>query len=1171
MKSLGNTKTNDSFGLIREENVKNREKIIAQLKSEFIGGGTLYGLEIDCSGEIYFEKTEAYKPYIQHDTKEEIIQSGSPLRRYGAAILFPTDKEKLDEENEISEIGKLNENENKEELIDLKEIEKLENRYTNYNRETHDDFDITTANSYRQNSMAISFKAEINNQSNLIIHVTGGRYTPKNVYIEGKEREWWLRHPIEGSFSCSGRTLLQKQINSAEPLNKIEGLDLDVKIISRLQDDGTRLFTVSLTNRSIGTGNKKLDSLCLFQSAFSVTIEQPNDESPKILPYPEGDIFENLDNEEKSIALLYRKLKTYAIGHGCAADWGKVSEEKVFTVNTEFFPTYETKSMTPDITREDNSKIEVSMKKLAGLDPSNDGFQELEEIVFLYRRWIEKQKIKIATLNSKFIEVANANLKNCEESADRMERGLNYLKNDTDALKAFRLANHAVLLQQITGQRRSGFIQDDSLVFDSIYEEPNIDSISETKGKWRAFQIAFLLMSVNSVGQKDSEERNIIDLIFFPTGGGKTEAYLGLAAFTMFMRRIKNKQDCGVDVLMRYTLRLLTADQFQRSSRLICAMEILRRKHIEILGTEEFSIGIWLGGETTPNSNDDAIKALKNINSGKSENNPFILSSCPWCGAELGNYKIQNTRQSFKNRTGNKRINNRFKFLGYKGMIDRVIIHCPDNKCKFSDKLPIYLVDEEIYKVRPTFIIGTVDKFAMLAWKPEIRSLFGINDAGQRNMSPPGLIIQDELHLISGPLGSMTGFFETIIDELCTDKRNEIHYKPKIVCSTATIRRYKEQVKSLYAREEVRLFPASALDEDDSFFATYAVDKKGEYMPGRKYVGINSPALGSMQTLQVRALTSLLQAPMTLPEDMRDPWWTLLIFFNSLRELGTTITLLHSDIPNHLKLLQNRLGINFEELRKLKKIEELTSRLSNDEVSVAIDKLKQSYDDTGKVTDISLASNIIEVGIDIDRLSLMSVVGQPKTTAQYIQVTGRVGRRWYQRPGLIVTLYSASKPRDRSHFEKFRSYHQMLYAQVEPTSVTPFSPKVIDRALHALMIAYVRQNGDKHVVNTPRPFPEKLINEIENVILNRVNIVDPAEVENVKNVFARKRREWERREPLKWSGNPDNEDYPLMRIAGQYADQKAIQRSWPTMTSMRNVDAQCRGEISDSYIEFEEE
>lgn len=1169
MDSTVKNKKVDSLKEIRNRNVENREKMIDALKSEFIGKEPFLGAELDCSREVSFEKEEsAHRPYVQKDSKQEIIQRGTPLARYGTAILFPTDQNHLDEQKD-SEISFVESDQSNDHFIDKKELVKLENRGADYSKDVQDDFDISTANSFRPNSMAISFKAHITEHSNLVIHVTGGRYTPKMVTILDKEKEWWLRNSIKETFTCSGKALLERTVNTAEPNQPIEGLDLDIKVISRSQNDGTKLITVSLTNRTKGSGKGKLDSLCLFQSAFTAEIENPKG-IPSILPYPEGDLFENLDNEEKSIALLYRDLKTYAIGHGCAADWGEAKEDRVLAVSTEFLPTFETRSMTPDIKREDGTKIEVSMKQLAGLHPEKDGFQELEEIIILYREWIQKQRKRAALLDTKFQKVANNNLDICEKCADRMERGLMYLKGDKDALTAFRLANHAILLQQITGERRTGFVQDDKLVFNKPYQEPIINNLSETKGKWRAFQIAFLLMSIHSAGEKDSDEREIVDLIFFPTGGGKTEAYLGLAAFSMFMRRIKDKNDQGVEVLMRYTLRLLTADQFQRSSRLICAMEHLRRQNLNLLGPTEFSIGIWLGVDTTPNSNDSALKALNKIKSGKSENNPFILSACPWCGAELGEYKSKDIKPQ-SNRFGRGGKRNNTAFYGYKGVAKKVVTYCPDSQCQFSDHLPVYLVDEEIYKVKPTFIIGTVDKFAMLAWNPEIRSLFGINDRGKREVSPPGLIIQDELHLISGPLGSMTGFFETIIDELCTDRRAGSVYRSKIVCSTATIRRYQEQVESLYARKNVKLFPAPALDEDDSFFATYAIDESGEYMPGRKYLGINAPILGSMQTLQVRALTSLLQAPMSLPDAERDPWWTLLTFFNSLRELGTTITLLHSDIPNHLKVLQSRFGFSYEQVRKLKKIEELTSRLSNDEVSVAIDKLKQKYEEKDKVIDISLASNIIEVGVDIDRLSLMSVVGQPKTTAQYIQVTGRVGRRWYERPGLIVTLYSATKPRDRSHFEKFRSYHQMLYAQVEPTSVTPFSPRVIDRALHAIMVAYVRQLGEKNEVGTPRPFPEDLINEIEKIILDRVRAVDSAEEENVKQVFAKRKREWKAYEPLKWSGNPENEDYPLLRMAGQYADKKAMVRSWPTMMSMRNVDAQCKGKITDLYVEIEED
>jgi len=388
------------------------------------------------------------------------------------------------------------------------------------------------------------------------------------------------------------------------------------------------------------------------------------------------------------------------------------------------------------------------------------------------------------------------------------------------------------------------------------------------------------------------------------------------------------------------------------------------------------------------------------------------------------------------------------KTLGLEQKETTILFKCPDTKCDFSDSMPIFLIDEDVYDFRPSMVIGTVDKFAMLAWRPEARALFGIDSEGSRFCSPPGLIIQDELHLISGPLGSMVGLYETIIEELCMDRRTDLPIKPKIVSSTATIRRYEEQILSLYGRDHTSLFPPPGLEAGDSFFARYAKDDEGHLKAGRLYVGVHAPGLGSMQTAQVRTFTSLLQAPMILTENERDPWWTLLLFFNSLRELGTTLSLLQSDIPDYQKVLVNRLANEDKNWRRFWGIKELTGRAKNEDIPKALASLEVNFPNKKPYPiDVCLASSILEVGVDIDRLSLMSVIGQPKTTSQYIQVTGRVGRSWWERPGLVVTIYSASKPRDRSHFEKFRTYHEKLYSQVEPTSVTPFSPPALDRAL----------------------------------------------------------------------------------------------------------------------------
>lgn len=1153
-----------------QKNMDNRDLLYDALRREFIGPSVATNsTPISCLSDILLQnKQDLYKPYKSKETGEEILHE-HPTRRYGAAVLYPNgigrDENEDHQVNPMADLDAV-------ELVNCKELEIIETRNNSSNKvDEQSELDISSANDYQQSSMAVSFRAFFEHGSELRICVSGGRYYPVKVRINGdkRDRKWWVRSPVNFKVTCAAEQLnAEGQVlttgNIIEATNT-DGLNLHLQILSRPIQDGSRLVTVCLVNRSDCEGNTAIDSVCFYQSQFTVNVFHPNklNETIGILPYPEVVDSMVTDEEEQSLALLYRSMKTYAIGHGCSADWD-VSGDKVGSVRSEFLPSHETKSMTPDIKREDGSAIEVSMRTLAGFDStSNFGFRELEEIISLYREWVEKKRKTIPVLDKHLREVAERNLRLCCECGDRMEQGLNYLKNNSEAFRAFQLANHAMLLQQKTGTDvRESEVTESGILFSRPYINPDI--VNTDKGKWRAFQIAFILMSIEPTANFFSDERETVELIFFPTGGGKTEAYLGLAAFSMFLRRLRDPYDTGVQVLMRYTLRLLTADQFQRASRLICSMDYIRKLNENDLGEASFSIGIWLGTDTTPNTHKSALVDLKALKNGTSEDNPFLVRSCPWCGAQMGkipdNRKIENGR---KNERGKKK-SMQYSINGYKVSAGQVVIHCPDRDCIFNKELPVYVVDEDIYSKRPTLVIGTVDKFALLAWNSKPRTMFGIGTDGERFCSPPGLIIQDELHLISGPLGSMTGLFEVLVEELCTDYRATVPVRPKIVCSTATIRSFEKQVKDVYAREKTRLFPTPGLEADDSFFAQNATDNNGNLMPGRKYVGINTPGLGSMQTLQVRSLTALLQGPIEMEEKERDPWWTLLVFFNSLRELGTTVTLLQSDIPNHLKVIKNREDIGYDKLRRLNRIKELTSRLTSDEVSAAIGELKTDTK-RGTAIDVCLASSIIEVGIDIDRLSLMAVIGQPKTTSQYIQVTGRVGRRWFERPGLVVTLYSASKPRDRSHYEKFRSYHEKLYAQVEPTSVTPFSPAVIDRLLHAVMVGYVRQLGDTAKVDTPRPLPEEILNQLKEIVIRRVERTDPEELENVKRIFEKRLELWRRLSPVDWSGKAENGNYPLLRVAGEYADERSSRLSWATPMSLRNVDAQCQGDISVLY------
>ena len=1157
-----------------QQDIANREILLAALRKELVGPDP-QGEEIDRTTKIVFtEQQRSYGPFRDKATGEEILQRDRPTKRYGIGVLYP--REVVDQNaaglpaEVVEEVAASSDGEQPlasgEDLLTSeaqKDIETIERRTTGSRADIDaEDLDLTSANTYRPSSMAISFVAELPHNSEVCIDITGGRYQPFDVEVAGRTRTWWARLPVTISAKYAVQRLLsnQRQLLAPDSLTSTntDDLDLRVEIFTRpAPDQQGQLLTVCVVNRKLAP--TAIDQYCLFQAHFAVTVRDNDEPQSCVLPYPTTPM-EKMDAEEQSLALLYRYAETFAVGHGCAADWHGVTPERLATTLTaEPLPVFETPSVTPEIRRDDGSRIEVSMAALAGLISGNDGLAAIDEIVTRYEDWIARRNGEVAGLPSVFQTAALSHLGQCADAADRMRRGLAYLRGNPQALQAFRLANHAILLQQIHSRRDSRTLSYNAasrrLVHSPSLQVPDPLNPPSGRGMWRPFQIAFFVMAIESTAEHSNPDRDMVELIWFPTGGGKTEAYLGLSAFSMFLRRLRDPQDGGVDVLMRYTLRLLTAQQFQRAAGLICAMEYLRRQSPAALGQDPFSIGIWVGGDTTPNSRADAVTALNALRRSPAKaDNPFVLSKCPWCAAQIGPLDLpQNVPAAVP------------RVVGFERQGSGVVFRCSDPGCDFSDQLPIVVVDEDIYEARPSLIIGTVDKFAMLAWRPEAKALFGLQPSGDRIASPPSLIVQDELHLISGPLGTMVGLFEVVVEELCRDHRNGGR-KPKIVSSTATIRRYAEQVKALYARESVALFPPPGLDAGDSYFARYARRSDGSLEPGRKYVGVHAPGLGSLQTAQVRTFSALLQAPVPFSADERDPWWTLVAFFNSLRELGTTLSLFQSDIPDYLKAVKNRTGIDFNQIRRLRHIKELTGRLTSDQIPEAISALETASSGPGTPVDVCLASNIIEVGIDIDRLSLITVVGQPKTTSQYIQVTGRVGRKWWDRPGLVVTVYGASKPRDRSHFEKFRSYHERLYAQVEPTSVTPFSPPALDRALHAVMAAYVRQTGSSQQSTSPYPIPAAKLAELETIMRDRVAIVDPEEEQEFLMQFSARMDEWRRWERVAWSSFAQNNDLPLLRVAGAYCSPELARLSWPTPQSMRNVDAECQIEITTLYV-----
>ena len=678
---------------------------------------------------------------------------------------------------------------------------------------------------------------------------------------------------------------------ASETADGLEGFSLRLELYCRAFGADTSLVTAYVVNETNQKGD--ISARCLFQCRLEAAVTAES--KGAILPYP-APPHERLDRDEQSLELLYRSHRTFAVGHGCAATWESRDSRATFVCG-EALPRVEVPATSPELFRGDGTQVEASMAALGGLCDDDDGTAALMEIAGLYSDWIDARAEEAEGFTGSWRETARAHLEQCRIGLRRMERGLELLDEDDVGL-AFRLANRAVLLQQLHSRRDVREFLLDAEPGDERFSMPyeEIDPAREVqgRGKWRAFQAAFLLMNLEGVACPDDKERGIVELIWFPTGGGKTEAYLGLTAFSLFLRRLRDPGDSGTEVLMRYTLRLLTAQQFQRAAGLICAMERIRKEEAGNVDLgREFSIGIWVGSKVTPNWRSQAMKRLRALPRESSGTGGFLIHKCPWCGAQMGVIAHEDERDKPS------------EVVGYLQRGESIGFRCPDDACPFSvGWMPIYVVDEDVFSERPDFVIGTIDKFALLAWEPSSRQMFGLDGSGGRVCSPPGLIIQDELHLISGPLGSMAGLYEPVIEALCSEGSR----RPKIVCSTATIRNYAEQVRALYGRKDVFLFPPPGLKAGENFFSTQR-GRDGEPLRGSVYVGVFAPGLASAQTAQVRTYTALLQSPLDLPPEERDPWWTLLLFFNSLRELGYGLTLFQSDILYYLETYCRRNGI----------------------------------------------------------------------------------------------------------------------------------------------------------------------------------------------------------------------------------------------------------------------
>ncbi|MCU0691539.1 MAG: DISARM system helicase DrmA [Polyangiaceae bacterium] len=800
----------------------------------------------------------------------------------------------------------------------------------------------------------------------------------------------------------------------------------------------TRALTVFVVNR--GQVQEPIDRSCLFQVHMEVRFAEG------LLPRPNRRDDASDDWDARVSDLQFRHRMEWAVGHGVSvapirADGS--ADAKVVGAQTSWLPSAEV----PRVVTAELPDVVTEMHRLAQLQSGDEVRRALGSLVEAYGVWIATQReLSLDTESRK--QTRDVLMHRAELARKRIAAGIDQVANDPQVLEAFRIANHAMAL---AAKQRSP----------ALY--------ATKQPAWRLFQLAFVLMNLPSIADPTHPDRQIVELIFFPTGGGKTEAYLGLVAFALALRRLRGAgephQGLGVTVLLRYTLRLLTLDQLGRAATLICALEVLRRQNPAKLGSERFSVGLWVGRTATPTTLKQASEAMTLFRSRRGPS-PFPLPNCPWCGTEL-------KPEAFPG------VNN-----------GEIPVGCLDldHDCPFTfdsgpDGIPVLFVDEHIYRELPCFLVGTVDKFALLPWVGRTGSLFGRvtgrrgreffgpmdgpkppNDATRlpQGLPPPELIVQDELHLISGPLGTMVGLYETGIEQLCCAAQGEQTILPKIVASTATVRRAQQQVRSLFGRDQLAMFPPPGPDDSDTFFA-----KVDTQSPGRLYVGV-AGASRAMKALLLRTYVALLCGaqktfgPKKPDSQTADAYMTLVGYFNSLRELGGMRRLIEDEVRIRCQKNQReRMPTNatadhvWLSPRAIKyEPSELTSREST--AAVAEARLRLSYSHTHEDhIDVVLASNMISVGLDVGRLGLMVVAGQPKTSSEYIQASSRVGRS-QDRPGLVVTVFNVFKPRDRSHYERFTAYHESFYRYVEATSVTPFSAPALDRGLAAVLVAMTR-------------------------------------------------------------------------------------------------------------------
>ena len=882
-----------------------------------------------------------------------------------------------------------------------------------------------------------------------------------------------------------------------------------VEFVARVRSGpaGSLLCTVSVSNKSTSEGisREELEPLAMFQTS----LELDRSEDLKFVPRPEPKTLSDL--EKQNAKLLYSSAVEYATGHQASPtviwDKGEVQSIRTTWLPKQVVPAF-SEVGDPAFFSELVNSGRLSAQEL-GIKPKAHVMGTLDSLAIAYQDWIAAMTAEVGGLSESLTDAAEQNLKACNLALDRMRLGIALLETDDNAFKSFQLSNLAI-------QRQF---------------EWKVGSSNQLLN-WRPFQLAFILVTLESVLDANSLDRDVFDLLWFPTGGGKTEAYLAIIGVAAWYQRLENPKKTFPNMaLMRYTLRLLTAQQFSRAAALILACEEKRRSDFaeEVRPIAEFSIGFWVGKDASPND----FKAAKEALSDSFKPSPIQIEKCFACGRKL-DWLADNSKQAVRPNCGNEACHLGKKFGAW----------------------PVMTVDDDIYRSKPTLLIGTVDKFAQVPLNSETKALFGFGEIDRTT-----LVIQDELHLISGPLGTMVGLYESAIDYLLSSDDRP----PKIIGSTATIRRAEDQIRAVFNRRSFQ-FPPPGLDSRNSGFAVVDDSK-----PGRLYVGVSSAGRSPKFAIQAVA-GSLMQSASLRPEvddDARDGYATLLMYYQSLRELGGALVQVLDDVPDSIGIYAKARA---ENPRKISEPQELTSRVSQRDIVSMLKALDRKCSEPDSI-DAVLATNMVSVGLDISRLGLMLLQGQPKSRSEYIQATSRVGRSSY--PGLVVTVLNAAKTRDQSAYESFENWHGAIYRDVEPASATPFAPRAQERAMHVALTAMMRYSIPS-LLDKPdiASVDEDDVNLIKAALIARCEMVtgvDSIESNHAEQFLSEFLHYWDYKRPGQYK-NDSSEDDALFQSAEELARKSAVGavigdiRAVPN--SMRTVEPNSKIRITDRAARF---